>query len=52
MQDHYSTVRPDEQREGIARVIDLMAFRERDASSGTQGGTHSEGGGTRDEKTG
>ena len=27
MQAHYSTVSPDEQRTGIARVIDLMAVR-------------------------
>lgn len=38
MQHHYSTVRPEEQREGIARVIDLMSWHGDSASeaSGTQ----------------
>ena len=35
MQHHYSTVNPKEQRDGIARVIDLMKARE--ASTGASG---------------
>lgn len=44
MHHHYSTVRPEEQREGIARVIDLMSVRADRAgatSGGAQGGAQS-----------
>jgi integrase len=33
MQEHYSTVRGPEQREGIAKVVDLMTRRKKDAAS-------------------
>lgn len=32
MQEHYSTVRGPEQREGIAKVVDLMTRRKKDAA--------------------
>ena len=38
MQNHYSTVRGPEQREGISRVVDLMTAPS-EAPSGTQSGT-------------
>lgn len=37
MQDHYSTVRGPEQREGISRVVDLMRPRTDDASGAPSG---------------
>lgn len=37
MQDHYSTVRGPEQREGISRVVDLMKPRKDDASGAPSG---------------
>jgi hypothetical protein len=50
MQHHYATVRGEEQREGLARVIQLVApqvasHRSPDASGGNGGGMASEGGG-------
>jgi integrase len=39
MQNHYSTVRGPEQRDGISRVVDLMTAPSAAAPSGTQGGT-------------
>jgi len=39
MHHHYSTVRPDEQREGIARVINVMSVRTERLST-TSGGAH------------
>ncbi len=55
MQHHYSTVRPDEQRESIGRVVDLMtARRSQKSASGTpsepassgESGTHRVASGT------
>jgi integrase len=37
MQDHYSTVDPREQREGIAKVIDLMKFKATGVAAATGG---------------
>lgn len=49
MQHHYSTVRGDEQREGLARVIQLVtpqtSHQSSGAGGGKGGGTTSEGGG-------
>jgi hypothetical protein len=67
MQDHYSTVRGDEQRRGIAKVIHLVTARASmhgtdssasvssdvaENSSGTSGGTRTPRTGTRNEKAG
>ncbi len=45
MQDHYSTVQPEEQRESIARVIDLMTARRAREAADSQ----SESGGATDD---
>jgi len=50
MQDHYSTVASDEQREGIARVITL--FGEAPKAGGAPSGAPPVGGGARHKKTG
>ena len=50
MQDHYSTVASDEQREGIARVITL--FGETPKPGGAPSGAPPAGGGARHKKTG
>jgi integrase len=67
MQHHYSTVRGDEQRRGIAKVIDLVTARASmhaattgsdhaeyvgASPSGTSGGTRTPPSGTRNEKAG
>lgn len=57
MQHHYSTVSSVEQRESIAKVIDLFgtargAAQGDQAASGTQGGTQGTPGGTSNEKAG
>jgi len=50
MQDHYSTVASDEQRDGIARVINL--FGETPKAGGAPSGAPLAGGGARRKKTG
>lgn len=52
MQRHYSTVNADEQRQSIARVIDLFAPSKPVPPSGAPGGAPSPGGGAPKEKTG
>jgi hypothetical protein len=53
MQEHYSTVNAAEQRDGIARVIDVMAARdERTVSGGAPGGAPTPQGGAPNEKAG
>ncbi|HEX7477693.1 MAG TPA: hypothetical protein VF331_07790, partial [Polyangiales bacterium] len=57
MQHHYSTVSSVEQRESIAKVIDLFgtargAAQGDQAASGTQSGTQGTPGGTSNEKAG
>jgi integrase len=55
MQRHYSTVTGDEQRQALAKVIDLtrlQAGRDRRPGGGQQGGQHAPGGGQHEEKAG
>ena len=54
MQHHYSTVNAKEQREGIARVIDLFNRTESGTpeASGTKGGATQRGGGAKTKKAG
>lgn len=52
MQHHYSTVNADEQRTCIAKVIDLMQFKQQAGASGTPSGTPAPSSGTPNEKAG
>ncbi|MBI5536861.1 MAG: hypothetical protein HY898_29335 [Deltaproteobacteria bacterium] len=51
MQEHYSTVNADEQRQSIGKVIELMGARDRGAS-GAQGGAQPPSSGAQTKKTG